>query len=351
MAYVHHRHDKGRTIIKLTKDAFTRARDFIDRHARPLDIARFQFHFDNGSRDAVWRRVAQFQNPDGGFGRAIEPDIRAPESSALGTSIALRIVREIGGTGQGGGDSDLGSREPSGSGAFTFESDALETMVRSSIGYLLATFDEQIGGWRIVPPSIERSPHAPWWRQTGREDAFNRFSLNPNAELLGYLLDYREFVPAELLQTLTDKVIQTVAATTATNEAPEMHELLCCKRLAESDSVDAQQRDEIVAALSRQLDTVVGGPDEWDGYSLRPLQVAESPHSPFYGSLEKIIPDNLDYEISNQQPDGSWAPTWSWGDDHQYPRVWEAAKFEWAGVLTVDTLIVLKRFGRAPGLD
>ncbi len=40
--------------------------------------------------------LASFANPDGGFGGSLEPDLRAPDSSALATSQALRMLRELG---------------------------------------------------------------------------------------------------------------------------------------------------------------------------------------------------------------------------------------------------------------
>jgi len=56
----------------LTDSTYTRARAFIYRNARSLDIARFQYHFENGSREAVLAALAAYQNGDGGFGHALE---------------------------------------------------------------------------------------------------------------------------------------------------------------------------------------------------------------------------------------------------------------------------------------
>ncbi len=60
--------------------------------------------------------------------------------------------------------------------------------------------------------------------------------------------------------------------------------------------------------------------------------------------LEEAVSLNLDYEIEEQEKDGAWSPTWSWGD--QYPDVWLEAKGEWTGVLILEKLITLKRFNR-----
>ena len=94
--------------------------------------------------------------------------------------------------------------------------------------------------------------------------------------------------------------------------------------------------------------TVSQDPSQWKKYGLMPIQVADRPGSAFFEVLRDNVSENLDYEISMQQEDGSWMPTWSWGGKH--PDVWEKAKLEWAGVLTVDRLITLKRYERIKGM-
>ena len=46
---------------------FKKARTFIYRNARPLDLARWQYHFKGGSKEAVLTTLAVYQNEDGGF--------------------------------------------------------------------------------------------------------------------------------------------------------------------------------------------------------------------------------------------------------------------------------------------
>ena len=90
--------------------------------------------------------------------------------------------------------------------------------------------------------------------------------------------------------------------------------------------------------------TVACDPAQWEGYSLRPLQVVDAPGSPFMAGIEDAVEANLDYEISSQKEDGSWTPTWSWGD--AYPDHWRKAQLEWSGVITLEKLLILKKFNR-----
>ena len=75
---------------------FEKARTFMYRNARPLDLARFQYHFENGTQEAVLHALSFYQNADGGFGHAIEADNWNPNSIPLHANGANSIFREIG---------------------------------------------------------------------------------------------------------------------------------------------------------------------------------------------------------------------------------------------------------------
>jgi hypothetical protein len=74
---------------------YQNARAFIYRNARPLDFARWQYHFEGGGKDAVLTALSAYQNEDGGFGHALEPDSWNPNSVPLQTWTATEILREI----------------------------------------------------------------------------------------------------------------------------------------------------------------------------------------------------------------------------------------------------------------
>jgi hypothetical protein len=56
------------------------AQQFIAQHGRKIDQARFALHFNDGSQQDYLDALAEYQNPDGGFGNALEVDIEAPGS-------------------------------------------------------------------------------------------------------------------------------------------------------------------------------------------------------------------------------------------------------------------------------
>ncbi|MET7646901.1 hypothetical protein ABZS83_25395 [Streptomyces sp. NPDC005426] len=72
-----------------------RAEQFIWLTARVLEQRRFAHHFLRGSADAVETALAAFRNEDGGYGHALEPDLRGPVSQPLHTAHALSVLDSI----------------------------------------------------------------------------------------------------------------------------------------------------------------------------------------------------------------------------------------------------------------
>jgi uncharacterized protein YfaS (alpha-2-macroglobulin family) len=119
----------------LNHEAFDRARQFLKAQARPLERALFEHRFEAAPAQRVFEELTHFQNSDGGFGHALEPDLRTPTSSALATGIGLRILREIG-------------------------APVDDALVRRAVEYLLAAFDDEAKVWRVAPHDTNNHPHA-----------------------------------------------------------------------------------------------------------------------------------------------------------------------------------------------
>ncbi|MFC7614172.1 hypothetical protein ACFQV2_12105 [Actinokineospora soli] len=72
------------------------AQEFLYHHARVLDRHRFAYLFAGGDPDQVLRALDAYRNPDGGYGHALEPDGRGPDSQPLATLTALMVLTEVG---------------------------------------------------------------------------------------------------------------------------------------------------------------------------------------------------------------------------------------------------------------
>lgn len=124
---------------------FKKAKGFVYRNARPLDLARFRFHFENRSADEVLYALSFYQNDDGGFSYAIEPDNWNESSTPIGTWAATMILREIG------------------------FSDTSHPIISGILKYLDSGKDFADGKWFNTVPGNNDYPHAVWWKCEGAD--------------------------------------------------------------------------------------------------------------------------------------------------------------------------------------
>jgi hypothetical protein len=308
-------------MMKLTKESFKSAQRFLMTEARPLERTLFEYHFEGGPAGAVMKELTAFQNKDGGFGRALEPDLRTPSSSALATGIGLRLLKELG----------YSSEEP---------------MVRRAVSFLQNTLDRNTWVWSVAPEDSNDHPHAPWWHDEAGSLArtFDDFLVIPRAELVALLIHYRPLVPAAWLTELTERTLRDLLTIEALGTGGG-DDLVYALRLAEAAPLPGSCGEQLLARLRDVVPQVVSrDPVEWSGYCITPLKVAPSPQSVVADLLGDLLNVHLDYLIENQDASGGWNPVWSWGD--AYPEEWATARREWQGCLTLDNLVTLRSYGR-----
>jgi len=304
--------------MKLTQENFDRAALFVKNHARAIDRCLFAYHFEHGPAGDVLDALRAYQNPDGGFGHAIEPDFRLPSSSPMATSVGLQTCLAVG-------------APPD------------HPILQAAVTYLVNTYQTDGDYWPALPLEVNDHPHAFWW---GREDVSappESAWANPTAELVGYLHYARKGVPPSLLTRASERARQNLESGVAFGgEQLSFYQLLTWERatafLPEGLANDA--RDRILTAYR----------------SLRPLTQEKLAELPVIALLDfrepvavQAFPDEIDPLLDNiiqtQAEDGAWWPAWHWG---QYEDMWEVAKKEWAGRITVDCLHTLKNFGKLP---
>ncbi|MEM1212249.1 MAG: hypothetical protein AAGI68_08105 [Planctomycetota bacterium] len=301
---------------RLTTERAAAARRFLFEHGRPLDQSLYAFAFEGGPADAVLDRLAGYQNADGGFGHALEPDVRLADSSVIATTVALQTLRTVG-------------------------AEASHPLVIGAVQYLLDTLDHKTLVWSLVPPNVDDAPHAPWWNPRNAEEPPTGFTANPGAEIVGHFHHYASLVPADLLERLTAAALAHIRGM----RVEKMHDLFCYEAMRKTHAVPVELRAELLG-LARPLiaQVVVTDPAKWTGYCTRPLDVIDSPGSPYHDTFRDAVALNLDWLIETQQPDGAWSPHWSWGPDGG--EAWEQSKRDWQGHLIVKHLKTFHAFGR-----
>ena len=287
---------------KTASTPIERAADFIWRNARLLERTIFARAFLNGSSEAVIAALNAYRNPDGGFGNALEADIRAPGSTPLACESALRALREA---------------------------DIRDLVLASGMCEFLASVAEPDGRVEIALPHILDFPRAAHWDSP----SFGSDSPNPTAGIAGLLhyqgADHRWLAQASewcwrrLERPLSD-AHEIATALRFLEYAPER-----------ARAADLAIRLAIDAPRSKWFLERAGTSD----YGVTPLRLCPTPASiarPAFS--DDLIDAHLDDLASRQQADGGWPITW------QAPG--DGAAIEWRGRLTLEAFLCLRAYGR-----
>jgi hypothetical protein len=284
------------------------ARDFIYANARLLDRRRFEFHFANGGPEPVLDALRAYQNADGGFGSALEPDMRVPDSQPIATEFALLIMDEI------------GKADPS--------------MLQGIMRYFKQ--EQRVsGGLPRATVRVNAYPHAPWWNTD--DDSLG--SLNPTGRMLGLLYKLRALTGHEDEEWLK-RSLNFVWGQIPRANPVDYHDVIQCIAFLEH-TPDRERAEAVMKTVDHWLQQP--GTIELDpkakGYVHKVLDWAKAPES--YAKKwisEADVERHLDDLIQNQQEDGGWTVS--------FPAISQGNASEWRGLITVDRLFTLKAYGR-----
>ena len=295
-----------------------RARRFIYRNARPVDLARWRYAFEGGSREDVLTALAAYQNADGGFGHGLEPDCLNPNSTPLQTWAATQILDEIG------------------------IQDAAHPLVQGILRYLESTpdFDGHLWAGLSGVRSNDDYPHAPWWSYVPEEPQ----TYNPTASLAGFILRFA--AKGSAIHGTAGRIAREAVQWLRENAPVEsMHTAPCFVSLYGSLAACSGAEGIDMQALRAVLDAQIAhlltqDPSVWETeYVCKPSLLIESKDSPFYPANRALCRKEREFIGRTQQPDGTWAITWDWG---AYPQDWPVSRVWWKA----DVIIRNVRFFR-----
>lgn len=296
---------------RLSKTGFDKGCDFVRSKGRRLDAALLSHQLFGGERDAVIREVSRYQNADGGFGNALEPDLRTPASTGIATVVGLRFLREV-------------------------QAPSSNPVVARAIQHLIDTVDPRTRVWPIITEDVDLGVHAPWWSYSADlAQAWNGFRFNPTAEALAYLYEYRDLVPRALLDEVTDAFIGSLRDT---NLIESYYDVQCCCQLYRTDGLDESLRDLLTDRLRRSL--VHLDPDnEHTNY----FELSPGPDDFIHPIIKEHYQRAVAKAVEEQDENGCWKLFWDWSDVDA--GEWSKAKIEWQGVLTRVTVTSLYNHG------
>jgi len=291
------------------------ARGFMVTHARTIDRRRLAYLLGEDSSAGVIGALVAYRNPDGGFGWALEPDMRGPLSQPVGALAALEILGEV-----GGGPDQLASA------AF----DWLDSITLPD------------GGLPFALPGAEREA-SPVWANADMSAS----SLHMTAALssVGHRLadQDRTLHDHPWIGRATAYCLSSIARLDAPAHAYELKYVLQFLDAIVAGRPDVRLHLDRLGAfipVSGPMPVAGGTPDE----AMRPLDFAPFPDRPLRALIDaRRIEEDLDRLAADQQPDGGWDVDWQ-----KTPTL---PGLEWRGVATVLAIRTLAANGRLRGAD
>lgn len=307
---------------KKFKEIYEKARLFIYRNARPIELALWKYHFENGALEDVLTALAAYQNADGGFGHALEADSFNPNSTPIQTWNACKILREIG---------------------FT---DGSHQIVKGILRYLDsgADFSEKHNQWMNTVKSNDDYPHAVWWSYSDTDEAYKDY--NPTAYLAGFILRYAG-KDSSLYKKSEEIARQAYEWFVSAVPFGDDHSTACFVGLYEflketgSGLVDMSEfadklKEEVNADICRDT-------EKWrTEYVCLPSKFIDSKDNMFYAGNEELIQKELEFTRESQLADGSYTVPWLWYNEY---KEYELAANWWKSRILIDKILFLKAFG------
>lgn len=286
---------------------------FVLQNARPLELAVYKYLFVNESNQAVVDELLKFQNTDGGFGNALEPDFFNPNSSPIATNDAIITLYRVN--------------------ALKKDSDIVKGIVR----YLEShdSFDEDKRRWLFAIDSNKDYPHAIWWEKNG--DGISGF--NPSISLAAFMICYGNRT------SLYEEIIKEGFEYLETSEEISGGDslkcfLLACELLKANNISNIIDLERFKDLLCKAIDNSICKDVEKYGveYVPMPSDFFSGTYLEFITSETKtLIAAEKDILSKLQTEDGGFDITWKWYTP--YPDEYEQARAWWRPRITIEKLL------------
>jgi hypothetical protein len=288
-----------------------KATEFMDTHARLLDRRRFDLLFGDGETDAAVAALESHANGDGGYGWALEPDLRSPTSQPGPALHAFEVFEEI---------------APSTSPAAARLCDWLDSVSLAD------------GGLPFALAGASGPGSAPHW--AGADPS--RSSLHITSAVCGIAHRVAEHDPAVArhgwLARATQYCLRDVGRLERADSAIEFRFVIQFLDAVHGKSPDAAHQLERLGAFipASGMMPVKGGAE---GERMRPIDFSPEPDRPLRKLFRPaVIADDLDRLEAEQLDDGGW--------EVDFKAYSPAAALEWRGYATVHALKILRVNGR-----
>jgi hypothetical protein len=282
------------------------AEQFLCSSARLLERHRFAHLFGEGGPEPVLQALRAYRNPDGGFGHALEPDLRAPVSQPVGVQTAMEILHEA------GADDD--------------------PMIGPACDFL-GSIAHADGGVPFALDSVARYPRGPWW-QPGGGSSLTQTAANAAAlHTLGVSHPWLDGATAFCWRSIGGLDFSNPQAGLGYDVLFAVSFLDVVPDASRAEAALDALRAPLLASGLVAIDPGTAGDVQ------NPIGLSPRPGSRSRRLFDDdTIDRHLDALAGGQQEDGGWTFPW--------PEWNPAATLEWRGIVTVQALRTLRANGR-----
>lgn len=301
-------------------DIFEKAKKFVYRNARPLELALWKYHFENGSKNDVLTVLSAYQNEDGGFAYALEPDSWNVNSTPICTWYATRILDQI----------DF--------------NDTSHPIFSGIFKYLASGKDFSDGKWFNTVPTNNDYPHAIWWEcKNDKGEPFD----NPTVSLAGFIIRYGD--KTGKIYSLACKIIKNSVDGFMKKPETEMHLLNCyinllnyCEQAKDFDLFDIKLfKEKLIKDVNA---AICADTEKWTtDYVCRPSHFFDRRLTVFKEINRKLTEYEGEVILNSQLDNGAFPVTWQWHTDYSE---FEISRNWWQSVYAIKNMLYLKELNK-----
>lgn len=306
---------------KMNRDEYMDTRKWIIQNARQLEISLWKYFLEEGSQNEVLDVLALYQNEDGGFAQALEPDNWNINSTPSTTLFALNILKSIG------------------------YLDINHPLYQGIINYLSSGGDMMEYGWMFNTPSNDEFPHAPWWGYN--EEANKIESVGITAEFSAFILEYVDS-QSKLYQTamnftrkLMDKMMnEENHGDMGVSGYTVLVQTITKLKLEGFDYEAISKRIGVLVTKGIEHDV-----NKWQYYGYRPSNYIQNPESIYYAANKEIVKVEIEYLIDTKPRNDVWPITWTWFENNEkYAKEFAVSEVWWKAIKAIEKIKFLKEF-------
>lgn len=302
---------------------YKEVRDWIFRNAREIELSLWKYFFEGGSKEAVLDALVLYQNEDGGFGHALEPDSWNKNSSPYTTLHAIDILKSIDYT------------------------DLSHPIYQGIINYLSSEKDFTEYGWRFTIPSNDHYPHAPWWHYS--EEANRTESIGLSAELAAFVLEYMDKDTSlyKKVLKLADDLMKKMLSEIEFGEIGLGGFIVLLETLKRLNP-DLYDYNTLQTRLSKLVkDSIEHDTSKWQFYTVRPSKYITTPESIYYEENKEIVHKELEYLLESKPSGDVWGINWSWFDHmERYTKAFAISENWWKAYKAIENMRFLHNFNK-----